>query len=81
MLVLKSNDVQYCHKNESLERNNTEITSLCYQKICFKKVSKFTSKQLEEAIEICRQFLDLERPICALIVTETDSITVWRESI
>lgn len=82
MIILTSQDIQYCNNNEKfLCQNSKSNHYVSYQKLSFQIVASFASHQLSEAIAKSREFLDLDLPVCAIVVKEAERITVWREAI
>ena len=79
MIVLTSQDIKLAQENNQSASPTTTESFLSYQELSFLKVASFALNQFSEAVAKSREFLDLDTPVCAIVVTETDRITVWRE--
>lgn len=77
MLVLNSQDIEYCQIYCPSSSTEVIYPGIRYQKFLFVKVASFTKNQFDSAVAKCRQFLDRNVAINSIVVKENDGFTVW----
>ena len=81
MLILDSDQVQYCQVVATIEGQSKIESGLIYQNNVFLKVKTYSREDLQTAIKECREdYLDnedIEVPI--LIIKSAQEITLWLE--
>ena len=80
MLILTTQDIQYCQLKGAKSSSKTKYLGIFYRGFLFVKVESFSHNQLSHATSRCRQFLEKEKPITSIILKETNNITLWREA-
>lgn len=80
MLVLKAKDIEYCQLFNKKSNRKKIYRGGLYRGLLFVEIASFTLKQFEIACKKCRQLLDREEPINAILVREADRITLWSEA-
>ena len=79
MLILNNSEVKYCQVNH-LQGNETKtLPGLNYKGHLFVKSKTYAKNQFKNAIDRCRHFLDLEKPVVSILVKEDDYVSVWFE--
>lgn len=79
MLVLNQKDVQYCQLIDRQYSPSTIYSVIRYRGFIFVKIGDFSYNHIATVQGRCRQFLELNKPITALIVKEIERITLWIE--
>ena len=80
MLILTPGDVRYCQLSDNSQSSEKIYPGLSYRGFFFVLLACFTHKQIKTARVKCRQFLEGDEPVTALIVKERDRITLWVEA-
>ena len=79
MLILNASEVEYCQVNHFQGKEAKTVLGLNYKGHLFIKSRTYAKNQLENAVERCRHFLDLEIPVTSIVVNEDNCISVWFE--
>jgi len=80
MLVLSPKDIEYCKILEKQPDSRKKLAGALYRGLIFFREGCYTYDQERMAIARCRDFLDREEPITAIIVKEKKHITLWSEA-
>lgn len=80
MLILKSENVQYCHLSHQEESATTSFPGLSYRGHLFVQVESYPLNQSLNAISHCREFLDRQVPVMSIIVKEATRLTLWSKN-
>lgn len=80
MLILDSEQVQYCQVTNRAESQSKSIKGLVYRDNIFVKVKSYKKEEIDVAIKECREeYLDCEAraEIPTLIIKDENSVTLW----
>lgn len=78
MLILSPDDVKYCQlKKEISGQKEQFLPGLFYHNFCFFKIDFCPSDKMQQALKTCRKFLDLNPIGTAIILKETEGLSVW----
>lgn len=74
MFILNHKDVEHCQ----VSQNKYSQPTICYRGFIFNKV--WNTKDIQVALKLCREFLDLDKPVTSILVKNNGSITIWAEA-
>lgn len=75
--MLTPQEIEYCQLSESNCELKRLFFGIKYQGILFVRIASFTLNQFNEAIAICREFLEEQEAVPSIIVSEENQITLW----
>lgn len=81
MLMLKAEQVQYCHVRRQVEARIETVPGIAYYNKLFVKSESFAKSEREQAIERCRQdFAKQKGQTLFLVVEDETGFTIWYEN-